>query len=92
MLCFQIRKPIEKLHWLNKEKSNDIRISECFNEYIIDVTDTLNITKHENISDISISVDPIINAISKYAQHPVFYSLESTPSLPNPSVLVRCIH
>ena len=50
--------------------SNDKRISECFNEYFINVTDTLNITTHDNISDISISVDPIVNAINKYAQHP----------------------
>ena len=50
--------------------SNDKHISECFNEYFINVTDTLNITTHDNISHISISIDPIVNAISKYAQHP----------------------
>ena len=50
--------------------SNDKRISECFNEYFINVTDTLNIIKHDNISDISRTIDPIVDAISKYAQHP----------------------
>ena len=50
--------------------SNEKRISECFNEYFSNVTDTLNITTHDNISDISISIDPIVNAINKYAQHP----------------------
>ena len=45
-------------------------ISECFNEYFIYITDTLNITIHDNMPDISISIDPIVNAINKYAQHP----------------------
>ena len=50
--------------------SNDKLISECFNEDFTNVTDTLNITTHDNISDISISIDPIVNAINKYVQHP----------------------
>ena len=36
--------------------SNDKRIRECFNEYFINVTDTLTITTHDNISDISIVI------------------------------------
>ena len=50
--------------------SNHKHISECFNEYCINVTDTINITTHDNISGNSISIGPIVNAISKYVQHP----------------------
>ena len=61
--------------------SNDKHISECFNEYFINVTDALSITTHDNISDTSISIDPIVNAISKYAQHPsILLIIEHTVS------------
>ena len=50
--------------------SDDKRISECFNEYFINITDTLNIVAHDIVIDINTSEDPVLNAISKYAQHP----------------------
>ena len=43
-------------------------IKECLNEYFVNAIDTVNITSHDNISRISLSIDPIANAISKYAQ------------------------
>ena len=49
---------------------DDKQISECFNEYFINITDTLNIVAHDIVIDVNTSEDPVLKAISKYTQHP----------------------
>ena len=51
--------------------SDDKCISECFNEYFINITDTLNIVAHDIVIDVNTSEDPVLNAIT--LNIPVFY-------------------
>ena len=58
--------------------SDDKEISNCFNSYFINITDTLCLTESETIGGFIPSHDAVLNAANKYKNHPSISKIKKT--------------
>ena len=50
--------------------SNDKEISDCFNSYFLNITDTLCLNEPQSIDNLIPFKDPVLNAVRKHENHP----------------------